>query len=141
MVSPLQILAELNAEAFLHAYQRCIKPLDHLLGVPAIVCAAFAAELGLKAILQRRGLSNERGHNLQALLERLPADDRDAIVSETSKSFADFSTLLRQVADAFVDWRYIYESKGPKEGNLFFIGAFAGAIVRHLAAIRAGDTV
>lgn len=139
MDDPMLIFAELHAESFLRAYERCIKPAGQGLGTPALICAALSAELGLKAILARHRTPTGKEHKLKKLLELIPAPDREWIVHTTAGSFPDFDQQLEKASEAFVDWRYIYESKTPKELNIFFVGAFASAISQRIVKARNAD--
>ena len=136
MKKPVLIYAELHADSFLQAYRRCIDPAGQGLGTPALICAALSAELGLKAILSSNGISFGREHNLRKLLDLVPPDDRTRIVEIASESYAAFEEELTKAAMAFIEWRYIYESEGPKEVNVFFVGALANAINQRIAEIR-----
>ena len=91
MEDPLKILREFQAASFLRAYERCVNPPDQGLGNPAIVCAAFSAELGLKELLRQRGISFGRKHRLLKLIELLPAEDSDAIRSELAEHWSDLA--------------------------------------------------
>src|SRR5688572_25956104 len=108
----------MHVESFVRAGERLLQPMHGGLATPALVCAAFGAEIGLKALLTRRGTAFAREHNLKNLLEMLTPADRDPIVSQTKEQFADFDSQLMRAAEAFSEWRYIYESKGPKEVNI-----------------------
>ena len=131
----IQHLHESNAQQYYDAYQRCLKGNGDgvYLTIPAITCAAFSAELGIKAILNREGLKT-RGHKLKELLERLPAEDRDKIISLTSASYLDFNNQLEAASNAFVEWRYMHEQENEIQVNVFFIGNFAESILKVLSA-------
>jgi hypothetical protein len=136
MDDPLSIFTEIHANSFLRAYDRCMYPLDQGLGTPALICAALSAELGMKTILSKYGIGFGREHDLSKLLKLLPVAERDAIIAETSRSFSDFDAQLAKAAKAFVEWRYIYESKEPKELNIMFVGALAAAVNQRFSVVR-----
>src|SRR5689334_23265451 len=104
----------MHVESFVRAGEHLLQPMHGGLATPALVCAAFGAEIGLKALLTRRGTVFAREHNLKNLLEMLTPEDRDSIVSQTKATFPEFDSHLERAADAFLEWRYIYENKGPK---------------------------
>lgn len=136
MNDAMQVFSELHAESFLRAFEHCMSPSVLGLGTPALVCAALSAELGLKALLARRGIAAAKGHNLRKLLNLLPPDDQAAIVVQTSKSFPAFEVELAKAAKSFVEWRYIYESKDAKYVNVRFVGDFAAAIHQRITEVR-----
>lgn len=80
-----------------------------------ICCFAFAAELYLKSLLHG---ANPRGHNLSTLFERLSSVDRQGISDRYTALTGRKLTQLRRdidgMADAFVDWRYVYEKSSAK---------------------------
>ena len=49
---------------------------------------------------------------------------------------SDIEEQLAKASNAFVDWRYIYESKLPKGLNVLFLAKFARAIAEQLEVIR-----
>jgi hypothetical protein len=134
--TPLRIFTEMHVESFVRAGERLLQPMHGGLATPALVCAAFGAEIGLKALLTRRGTVFTRGHNLKNLLEMLTPEDRDPIVSQTKVKFPEFDSLLERAADAFLEWRYIYESKGPMEVNILFVVEMAKAVASRLEVVR-----
>lgn len=120
------------ASAFLEAYRRC-DPLrdrsapEHFMAFPAVVCAAFSAEVGIKELLAREGAPSN-GHNLLLLFNKLKQPTRDSIIQRTGFPPDVFRANLSLAKDAFVEWRYVYEGGGEKLVNLNFMGALAGAI-------------
>jgi HEPN domain-containing protein len=130
----IQHIHESNAKKYYEAYTRCWvnDGVTLSLGEPAITCAAFSAELGMKAILSRDG-EKVRGHNLKTLLDQLSIDDKSNIISLTSVSFPDFDVQLQNASQAFVEWRYIHEQKKEKNLNIVFLGDFAKSILSVLS--------
>lgn len=64
-------LAQAMSSAFLEAYRRCMdeekaQNPQYFMPMPAIVCAAFSAEVGLKIILRHEG-KPANGHNMLKL--------------------------------------------------------------------------
>ncbi len=103
-----------QSRAFMLAAQRCGEhrplPSGHLqiLFVPSLVCYAFSAEVGLKALaLHERGEAKWT-HDLKKLLGALSPDLQARIVADTGdpKVFDSDLELVREVFDV---WRYIYE--------------------------------
>jgi hypothetical protein len=52
---------------------------------------------------------NARGHKLDELFNQLPKPSRNSIVAELRLNEDDFREALRNVSNAFVEWRYVYE--------------------------------
>lgn len=125
-------LSQSVASAFLEAFRRC-DPLSesgnpkHFMAFPAIVCAAFSAEVGLKTILNRQGVS-AKGHDLRALYLKLSTEQKYAIFEKTGLPVEEFASQLAHSRLAFSEWRYIYEQKGENLININFLGSFAAAI-------------
>jgi hypothetical protein len=94
--------------------------------VPGVVCAAFSAELGIKAMLLPNG-SVPRTHNLKKLFLKLPQASQDRIIPQCSDTCEEFLASLGGVANAFEDWRYIYESASPSL-DIGFLFEFADAV-------------
>lgn len=124
---PIELFKELHADSFLRAYERCINPPAQGLGTPALICAALSAELGFKILLARNG-NEKSGHNLTKLLEALPDKEKSVIIERLQEQHWDWAEQLEQASRAFVDWRYIYESKEPKEINIHFVGKLASVV-------------
>lgn len=111
------------AEDFYLAYSRCREGKNgHLdergiyceecVNVPAIVNGAFAIELFLKS------MTNKRGHSLKELFLSLDVNDQTAIRSEVEPHlFNDYSfeDALNVIDSAFLFWRYLHEkdNNGP----------------------------
>lgn len=94
--------------------------------VPGVVCAAFSAELGIKAMLLPNG-SVPRTHNLEKLFSKLPQASQDRIIPQCSDSREEFLASLGGVANAFENWRYIYELESPSL-DIGFLFEFADAV-------------
>ena len=80
---------------------------------PVICCLAFACELYLKALLISRNRPS-RGHKLELLLKALDKADMLGIAQQyESLTGRRRSVMLKDinlVSDAFVEWRYIFET-------------------------------
>jgi hypothetical protein len=100
--------------SFFVAFRRCMEPRPlaanqmEIPVAPAIVCAAFSTELGFKTLIMQAG-GNARGHKLDELFNQLPKPSRNSIVAELRLNEDDFREALRNVSNAFVEWRYVYE--------------------------------
>ena len=104
--------------------------------VPAIVCIAFSIEIGLKAILNAEG-KRVSGHNFQPLFDSISEECRTLIVRNTGYESTRFHSELTDASNAFVEWRYIYESNQDKSASVQFLMLFAHAI--HKVADECGD--
>lgn len=125
--------ARMASAAFLEAYRRCNDPTiqqgqDLVMFIPAIVCAAFAAEVGIKALLFQ-AQKKAGGHDLVQLFNRLPEENRAAIISRMRMEPAEFARNLASARLAFKEWRYFYEFQGEKMISLVFLANFAKAVV------------
>lgn len=132
MDDPLQILREFNAGSFLRACEQCMNPPDQGLGMPALMCAAFSAELGLKELLRKRGLAVKREHRYLDLLNLLPQSETDCIRADLIQRWPDFDSQLSKANDAFVKWRYFFESRTPIEVNIMFVADFARSVLKRV---------
>ena len=119
-------------KSFLIAADRCFEqrplPSGHsqMPIVPAIVCAAFGAELCLKALIALEG-GKSTGHELLKLFDKLSSQSRVALATSLSLNEHDLRQKIGSVSSAFVDWRYIYEKSSANVDNEF-LWKFAGAV-------------
>jgi hypothetical protein len=88
--------------------------------IPSIVCLSFAIELSIKSILFAEG-NPSKGHNLKDLFEKLIASTQAKVIQQMGICDTDFRTNLLDVANAFAEWRYIYESPGYHPSVLPFL--------------------
>jgi hypothetical protein len=109
-----------------------MNPPDQGLGMPALMCAAFAAELGLKELLRQRGIAVKMEHKFLDLLGLLPQSDSTAVRAEMISDWPDFDVQLAQANNAFATWRYFFERPTPIEVNLAFVAAFAGTVLKRV---------
>jgi hypothetical protein len=83
------------------------------LGNPSVVCLAFAAELGLKALLRDADVPFPRGrgkgHSLFALAALLPPARVERLLERLNCSSDELRQYLEIVDRTFEDWRYSYE--------------------------------
>lgn len=79
--------------------------------IPGIVCMAFSVELNFKAIIKAQG-KEAKGHILDDLYFMVSEPERTSIVTHTGFSVEEFREKLSRAANAFVDWRYVYEHEG-----------------------------
>lgn len=106
--------AQNSSRAFYLAFQRCMEQRPLLNGqvqflvVPAVVCAAFSIELGLKAIVLRAG-GSVSGHKLKELFGALEPPTQQLIFAAVGIERQEFDSSLEVASDAFVEWRYIHE--------------------------------
>ena len=72
------------------------------------MAAAFACEVGMKAILLTRRDEAEKTHDLLKLYEALPDDSRKRLEAD----FAEITDVLKDNRHSFGKWRYFEESTG-----------------------------
>lgn len=132
-------LAKVQSDQLQAAFERCWNTPrcsdrlpDAPLGIPALICAALSAEIGIKALLFADGRDPGREHNLARLLELLTQATKSEIVEDVSASYSNFSEQLANAENAFVQWRYFYESKEELNINILFVGALGAAIQRQI---------
>ena len=124
--------ARATSTAFLEAYRRCMTDspeTSEAMFIPALVCAAFSAEVGLKSLLLQAG-KPVHGHDLFTLFEQLPPNSQSEIVQSVGLDPASFMANLTQIRNAFPEWRYIYEFQTERMINVAFVANFAQAVVR-----------
>lgn len=90
--------------------QDCVR-----LNIPAIVNRAFACEVFLKCLLTLEGKENVKEHNLKNLLEQLSDEEKLHIENKLKRSQIPSKdcfgfAYLDKIANAFIKWRYEYES-------------------------------
>lgn len=104
--------------------------------VPATVNYAFAAELGLKAIIKKEKDDIKHIHKLDKLLAELSDTARKSLLLTVSKSLAitedEVQTLIQDHANTFADWRYFVFNNKKIEVNLLFLVKFCDAIYQFL---------
>ena len=92
--------------------------------IPGIVNLAFAIELGLKASHFSHKTLIRRGHKLDQLYAALPQTDREFIAHHSSLGEEKIALGLPEVANAFEEWRYIYEESGTITISVQFLMLF-----------------
>ena len=118
-----------QSKSFLAAYEACSAPGSNRTAVPAVVCLAFAAELGLKSLLLTE--KNPRGgHSLKSLFNALNVKTQAEIISYTHTQDASFRECLTSVNSAFEKWRYIYETARNQSVSVEFLLVLVVAIHR-----------
>lgn len=104
--------------------------------VPTTVNYAFAAELGLKAII-----INEKGiikhtHKLDELLTELFDKSRQFLLFTVSKSLSvteeEVLTMIHTHANTFADWRYFVFNHKNISVNFLFLVKFCDAIYQYI---------
>ena len=124
--------ARMTSTAFLEAYRRCMDETipsgkSEAMFIPALVCAAFSAEVGLKALLLQAGKA-ARGHDLVKLFNRLPGEFQTDIFGRMGMDASQFAANLNHVREAFKDWRYMYEFNDERSISIAFVANFAIAV-------------
>ena len=124
--------ARMTSTAFLEAYRRCMDETissgkGEAMFIPALVCAAFSAEVGLKALLLHAGRP-ARGHDLVKLFNRLTVEVQVDIFGRMGMEASQFAANLNHVREAFKDWRYMYEFNDERSISIAFVSSFATAV-------------
>jgi HEPN domain-containing protein len=101
---------------------------------PAVVCLAFSIELGLKALILRAN-GSPWGHDLSELFAVLPESLKSSLVAAVGRERDRFEASLADAANAFEEWRYIYERKSAK-ADIDFLRRLQSAIESHLPAVN-----
>ena len=105
--------------------------------VPAIVNSAFACEVFLKFLLEIEQIEIKRKHQLKELFDQLPERVKTDIQQNTMQKYGTWTdvfglSLLHEISDAFVQWRYNYEHDFRKDGTMKveigFLVAFRNAL-------------
>lgn len=125
-------LAQTVSSAFLEAYRRCMdeekaKNPQYFMAMPAIVCAAFSIEVGLKTILSREG-KPANGHNMLKLFKQISTERQYEIYELTGMEMQEFAAHLNHSQMAFTKWRYIYEESAENHISVAFLGKLAHAV-------------
>lgn len=124
----------LQADDFCEAYYRCSRgenphkegavEVSHAVNVPAIVNAAFACELYMKAIIGREFQT----HSLLTFYKNLPEDVKQRIEEKYKNNkawgFETAKEAISAVKDTFVDWRYLYKEENANQCNPRDLNAF-----------------
>ena len=105
---------------------------------PATVNSAFACEVFLKALHRFYDIAPKNQHSLRELYEQLPEKPKEWIKLTTMNNCGGMwedgfgFDLLDNISDAFVKWRYSYETVGKKRAsmqiNIGFLTAFRNAL-------------
>lgn len=119
-----------NGVSFLKASERCLGDKDENSGyrifenrdlvqlpAPAVVNAAFAAEMFFKALLRHFNCKipkGANGHNLECLYKELPKNIQDFIGNNCmgKNNITGFEKFLNDHARDFIDIRYYIEEQG-----------------------------
>lgn len=104
--------------------------------VPATVNYAFAAELGLKAIIQNEKGDIKHIHKLDKLLAELSDSTRQFLLLTVSSSLSitedAVRTLIQNHANTFADWRYFVFNNKKIEVDFLFLVKFCDAIYQYI---------
>ena len=132
-----------NTAAYLYEKDLKSLPRNPQSITPFVVNAAFSAEMYLKCLQEIHGQITE-SHVLTVLFKSLPNKVKDKI-NKTSKKFESqyqiekgilFKNHLKNMNNAFVDWRYIYE-KNYESLNIQQI-IFVIQVLHEVSAIERG---
>lgn len=75
-----------------------------------------------------------QGHNVSKLFEKLRSSIQDKIIQSVVLDRASFIRELRAMADAFIQWRYVYEHE-EVQINLGFLDKLAIATQNSAARV------
>lgn len=132
--------------SFHEAALRSTEPVRDGLGVvsptgPAIVCAAFACELYLKALQGAASQILPRGHELEKLFGGIPILAQQSIRDDYDVALSKYGFILKddltEISRAFEKWRYMYEEDG-QHVNQAAVFMFARAIYLTVRATQSG---
>lgn len=110
---------------------------DSLCITPIVVNAAFACEIFLKLLLHIKYIRYRRTHDLKILFELLPEDLKDKVKYCCVKRYGQWLDCfnfeyLKNISNAFSDWRYNYEHDWLKSAmmkiELEFLIAFKDSL-------------
>lgn len=114
----------------------------HLPILPIITCYTFSLELYLKCLTVIVGESQLKEHKYTRLFKNLDSISRASIISHFNSlqpgspiSEPDFLMHLSTIDNAFVEWRYIYESSSGAI-NLEFVRNAVNAIQNYILTLR-----
>ncbi len=117
--------AKNSSKAFYLAFLRCLEQRSlpdgqvQFLAIPAIVCAAFSIELGLKFLVLQSG-NEASGHKLKVLFDKLELPAQQLIVTKVGLPRQEFDANLETASNTFVEWRYVYEQDSANATLSFF---------------------
>lgn len=104
---------------------------------PGIVNAAFSCEVFLKLLLHLEQINYKKEHKLKQLFEMLPPKIKEAIKYKTIEKCGHWNNawrqeILSQISDAFIKWRYVYETDWTKNAaihiDISYLFAFRDAL-------------
>ena len=112
---------------------------------PATVNAAFACEVYLKALLKYNDIPVKKEHRLKELYELLPEKPREWIKLTVINHYGQWSDCfgldyLANISNAFIDWRYSYESDHQMSIYLGFLMTFRYALREACCQLFFGKT-
>lgn len=127
-----------QAKSFYNAYialEQCKPDDDLLLVAPRLVNGAFSIELIIKAILVEQDISYNNEHNLKVLFDKLPRDIQNTMWRYLAKKAPEYTDKAKRenelilMSNAFVQWRYCYESNNVPAFDGRFLSVFANAAI------------
>ena len=113
------------------------KTLSYFYVDPGIVNAAFSCEVFLKLLLHLEQINYKKEHGLKQLFEILPPKTKEAVKHKTAEKCGHWNDtwgreILPQISDAFIKWRYIYETDWSKNAaihiDISYLLAFRDAL-------------
>jgi hypothetical protein len=117
-----QALSFASAANYVYVNDLNKTPVNPLGIAPFVVNSAFSIEVYLKTIHQLSGKS-VKGHKLRAIYDSIPIEWQSKIhdaakrfsIEFNIKDFNEFPNYIKELDDAFVEWRYLYEKERTSE--------------------------
>jgi hypothetical protein len=142
-----QALSFATTAAYLHKKDLSRSPWNGYSVAPFIVNSAFSIELYLKT-LGKIYDKQMKGHDLLTLFDSLPIAAHqtiDAVLPACIKEFGpagnvDLRTCISELANAFIEWRYLYERVGAQTAyidRIIFVAKVMDEACRSTPAISA----
>ena len=78
--------------------------------LPCIINMSFSLELYLKFLLEIEKINKTRTHEIAILYNKLPNNIKGK-VSNNVRSYQEFEDSLKEISNAFEEWRYDYEKE------------------------------
>lgn len=109
---------------------------------PFIVNKAFACEVYLKLILIMKNINwddlkkNKKGHDLFALYKKTPQELKKEVLfffqDKQKINNQELENKVKNISNAFIDWRYSYENYETKSTDFVFLDNFCDYLDKHV---------
>lgn len=121
------------AEGFIAGSKRCKEVRKNFDGtiespiIAGVVLEALSIELLLKSILLEECGSPVRGHEFKVLYKKLSDDSKKFLQQSLGLEKNILETQINEVSNAFIEWRYIFESDSTSL-NIDFLDSLLSSI-------------